>query len=241
MLHYDGTFGTYHKFFSHIKCALDAEVDMTELAGSKIVLGSDEEKALTKPPGGVCFPMPHTYTVFPPPPGKCSTILARQGWCTRAAKVFYRCTSFWSQVLFIRRMNMISKIWSWSWRVLLKGKFQNSPPTWQNHSQHKTVYVRAIPYRKVENNACASMNHILKSSVNWKTTRVPDLCDKLHDIVKLQYLDMRRALHGSGNYELAPHVGSLRVNHTVWHRMTDSEKDALFQNCCWEKHQVYVL
>ena len=52
------------------------------------------------------------------------------------------------------------------------------------------------------NNNCESINNILKLSTNWKVLKLPDLIEKMHAIVKLQYADMRRALHGHGNYKL---------------------------------------
>ena len=54
-----------------------------------------------------------------------------------------------------------------------------------------------------KNNSCESMNHILKLATNWKALKLPDLLNKLHKVVQLQYADVRRALHGQGNYELA--------------------------------------
>jgi hypothetical protein len=45
-------------------------------------------------------------------------------------------------------------------------------------------------------NSCESMNNILKLSANWKALKLPELVDKLHQIVKLQYKDMRHCVKG---------------------------------------------
>ena len=45
-LHWDGLYTTYHRFFSHLRSKLDIDIDGTQLL--EIVIGSDEETALTK-------------------------------------------------------------------------------------------------------------------------------------------------------------------------------------------------
>ena len=47
-LHWDGAFTTYHRFFSHLQSRLMSGVDCTEVGYSNLIVGSDEEKALTK-------------------------------------------------------------------------------------------------------------------------------------------------------------------------------------------------
>lgn len=46
-LHWNGTYHSYHRFFSHLQCFLD-DVAGAELSGKNLVFGSDEEKAITK-------------------------------------------------------------------------------------------------------------------------------------------------------------------------------------------------
>ena len=45
-LHWDGFYTTYHRFFSHLQSKLEVDIGGTQF--SKIVIGSDEEAALTK-------------------------------------------------------------------------------------------------------------------------------------------------------------------------------------------------
>ena len=53
--------------------------------------------------------------------------------------------------------------------------------------------------------------------------------EKLHQIVKLQYKDMRRSLHGQGNYTLAPWTKKFQVSTVVWESKTEEEKEQVFQ------------
>ena len=73
------------------------------------------------------------------------------------------------------------------------------------------------------------MNNILKLSANWKALKLPELLEKLHQIVKLQYKDMRRSLHGQRNYTLAPWTKKFQVSTVVWESKTEEEKEQVFQ------------
>lgn len=60
------------------------------------------------------------------------------------------------------------------------------------------------------------MNNILKLSTSWKTCKLPELVEKLHKIVQLQYRDIRRALYGERNYAKAPWTRTFQVSHIAW-------------------------
>ena len=61
-------------------------------------------------------------------------------------------------------------------------------------------------------NSCESMNNILKLSANWKALKLPELVDKMHQIVKLQYKDMVKGIirwhHGLKNSKLVQLFGN---------------------------------
>jgi len=80
------------------------------------------------------------------------------------------------------------------------------------------------------NNQCEAMNHILKSETNWKPEKVCTLVDSIQRIVHLQLADIRQALHGQGNYQLAVHVQHLQVPHVRWAEKSQQEKDKLVQD-----------
>jgi hypothetical protein len=75
------------------------------------------------------------------------------------------------------------------------------------------------------NNSCESMNNILKLSANWKALKLPKMLEKLHQIVKLQYKDMRRNLHGQRNYTLASWTKKFQVSTVVWESKTEEKKE----------------
>jgi hypothetical protein len=43
-----------------------------------------------------------------------------------------------------------------------------------------------------------SINNVLKINTNWKPQSLATLIEKLFSVVKLQYLDTRRAMYGAG-------------------------------------------
>ena len=79
------------------------------------------------------------------------------------------------------------------------------------------------------NNNCESLNNIFKLSTNWKVLKLPYLIEKMHSIVKFQYADIRRAVHGHGNYELAPKLIPLVLPNAVWCQKNETERTKHFQ------------
>ena len=59
--------------------------------------------------------------------------------------------------------------------------------------------------------------------------KIPDLVEKIYRIVKLQFADMKRALYGMGNYEIAPWMATCKFNQTNWAAKSDEQKECLFQ------------
>ena len=52
------------------------------------------------------------------------------------------------------------------------------------------------------NNNAESMHNIMKIDTNWRPHSTPALIDVLHGMVKLQPLDMQRALYNIGNFRI---------------------------------------
>ena len=46
------------------------------------------------------------------------------------------------------------------------------------------------------------MNRVMKVAVNWKPQSTPELIQKLYDMVDFQFINLRSALHSTGEYEL---------------------------------------
>lgn len=74
------------------------------------------------------------------------------------------------------------------------------------------------------NNNSESMNNRLKQSLNWKPHKLPDLISKINEISAFQINDLRRAIHGNGNYILEDTLQHHRVQPDVWVKMSQSEK-----------------
>ena len=71
-----------------------------------------------------------------------------------------------------------------------------------------------------------------------------DLINRLYSIVKLQYADVRRALHGQGNYELHVNMNKYKVSHALWSSKSTEEKDKLFKkfnNIKTSKKDQYII
>jgi len=59
-MHWDGSYETYHAFFAHLQCNLDnVNISGLEFGVGDLILGSDEERALTKSVR-TCFPQTTT-------------------------------------------------------------------------------------------------------------------------------------------------------------------------------------
>lgn len=74
------------------------------------------------------------------------------------------------------------------------------------------------------NTNCGSLNNILKLSTNWNALKLPDLIEKMYSILKLQYADVRQALHWHGNYQVIPPLKSFVLSNTAWSQKTEEEK-----------------
>lgn len=80
-----------------------------------------------------------------------------------------------------------------------------------------------------KNNNCESMNHKIKQLGDWRVSKVPELVERLQNIHESQLLEIRGALHGRGNLELADRAKILRVTHEFWLSM-DSDRRKKFFN-----------
>ena len=79
------------------------------------------------------------------------------------------------------------------------------------------------------NNNAESYNHVLKTKTQWRTMkRVTDLVDSVRDLVQLQIKDLRRALHGEGNFALCGPFTRHHVSYSAWQTMSADRRDELF-------------
>ena len=80
------------------------------------------------------------------------------------------------------------------------------------------------------NNNAESMNRVMKVAVNWKPQHAPDLVDKLFDMVDFQFINLRSALHHSGDYMLVNSYKQYTIADAIWKTKSDEEKRKLFNN-----------
>jgi len=63
------------------------------------------------------------------------------------------------------------------------------------------------------NNACKSINHVLKQRQQGKPHMLPDLVDNLLTLIDSQYVESDRAICGRGDFDLHPHAVSVSSCH----------------------------
>ena len=126
-----------------------------------------------------------------------------------------------------KAINLVTKMRSVS-DVLRKHLENKVIPNIREHIVIPRIKHKFLPVRWTNNN-CESLNRTLKQVVNWRPQKIIELIEALHAVVKLQEIDMRRALHGQGCYELHPRVSKLYVNDMNWQSKTKEEKDKICQ------------
>jgi len=68
------------------------------------------------------------------------------------------------------------------------------------------------------NNNAESINHVLKQFTQWKPQQLPDLIDKLRQLVSGQFVEADRAIVSRGDLVLAPSHNKHRLTVDVWSR-----------------------
>jgi len=86
------------------------------------------------------------------------------------------------------------------------------------------------------NNNLESMNHLLKTVVDWKPRPLPELVKKLSQVLETQQKDIRRALVGMGNYTLHHNQRHYGIRREDWTNMTDPERLQTVHNFLTDKH-----
>lgn len=79
------------------------------------------------------------------------------------------------------------------------------------------------------NNNAESINHQMKLKQEWKKLPVSLVLDNIHDLVKLQMFDLRRALFSEGVYVLNDDFILHRVHQKIWHTFAEEYQDELFR------------
>ena len=113
-------------------------------------------------------------------------------------------------------------------------KYPSFKKYWQSFLASKIYDHVYLPMTKKKinslwtNNNSESLNNRLKQVADWKQYKLPDLIEKISVVSKMQLMDLRRALHGVGNFVLADKSKKHLVDTEVWQGKTVHEKDSLF-------------
>ena len=90
------------------------------------------------------------------------------------------------------------------------------------------VYAPSVKYPQIpllwKNNFCEAMNRKIKQVGNWRISKLPQLVERLKEIHECQLMDARGALHGRGNFELAPPARILFIPHEAWLGMNKEQR-----------------
>ena len=224
-LHWDGECSTYQRFFSHLRTKLDANIG-TEIGLNEIIVGSDEEKAILKA----------VQQSFPS-----ATQILYQRHLEENIRRHLQHTVGGPEKL---RNNIVSLIFGlinardlvkFELKVLsLSNTLLDIAPNFVPYFDNSLVpRIREYVYQPKISSSCIPLNWNnnnceFLNSTNWKVLKLPDLIEKIYSIIKFQS-DMRRALHGHGNYQVIPQLKSFVLSNTAWSQKNEDEKARHFQ------------
>ena len=89
------------------------------------------------------------------------------------------------------------------------------------------------------NNNCESINHILKLTCNWTPQALPELIRKLQGIVRAQVQEVRRAVHGQGDFIMSTEYGRFQLQDMAWRHLNEEEKaEHIMRLCAFQPQKV---
>jgi len=184
-IHGRSLFEDYHSFFSHVK---------TKLNNTKnLVLGSDDEKALTKAMR-YCFPTATHLLCTRHLKGNLNDFMKDKAGLTQSERVKISEKVFGDEgvinandsVTFAERVKGVEAIY-------VNDRLQKYMEKRLYPSIHDYVLEpawRHLSSTSWTNNNAESLNHVLKLSTQWKLQTMPDLISKLGDLVQLQHKEV---------------------------------------------------
>ena len=233
-LHGDGQFMTYLTFFMFLRGVLDSSPQASELKLlDGIITGSDEEAALVKAMQ-VAFPdSKHLYCVL-----HCQDNV-REHMIKTGLELKVRQETL--RMLFGESGLALSvdEIMFEDRRAAMIQYVNQYCPSVEDY-----LCTRVIPKllsncrtmwdapwlgpQRWTNNSCESANNLLKVALDWKPARLTDLVQHLHDMVRLQYKCVQRALIGQGDFVVSDDFANHRVPFCRWQTMSEDKRTALF-------------
>ena len=90
-------------------------------------------------------------------------------------------------------------------------------------------------------NACEAANSVLKKTVNYQRSELPDFIQKLKDLITEQYREVERAIIGRGKYELRPQYQSWQVSESKWFTMSSKQERTISKSLLVLQSKMFVL
>ena len=220
LLHWDGETESYYKFLCHINTRLGFP--------SGLKVGSDEEKAIKKAINQA-FDKPTHLLCTKHLKDNVRRYLKDKEGCSTKDREFIVSSIFGHSGI----VNSDDSL-SYDSKLADLDSFIRKFPNFQNYLEtrlkpllQKHVFEplqNGTVNEQWTNNNSESMNNRLKQSLDWKPHKLPDLVTKINEISSFQMNDLRRAIHGNGNYLLEDTLKHHRVPPDVWVKMSQSEK-----------------
>ncbi|KAK7108117.1 hypothetical protein V1264_015910 [Littorina saxatilis] len=82
-----------------------------------------------------------------------------------------------------------------------------------------------LPSALWTNNNAESANHVLKHAVQWKSQKLVDLVQVIHGVITQQFNEVKRAMYGYGDYDLADEYQQFAVPYGVWQKKTLQQRE----------------
>ena len=223
-LHWEGSFLSYHTFLSHIKARLSDTIQ-----GIDVRIGSDDESGLTKA----------IDNVFPG---------IKRLLCTKHIKD--NVAKHLKNKIGVNdkdRSSILSDIFGCNGLVNAIDRFEFSyladeicskypcfESYFNSHLRQRLDEYVCQPHMQLKNerlwtnNNCESINHVFKKAIDWNPQPIPALTKTLMNVVKVQLIDLKRSLYGTGNYELFGKYKKHYVSQQAWYSKTEEQREKLF-------------
>jgi hypothetical protein len=89
----------------------------------------------------------------------------------------------------------------------------------------------AVGFNTWTNNNCESMNHVLKQYVQWKTHQLPELINKIGELIIGQHIEADSAMVGRGEFVLKPTHAKHQLTIDTWKKMSDIQRQRASDAC----------
>ena len=223
MLHWDGQFTSYYKFFTHLRGVLNLNLTQVEL-----LLGTDDEKAMTNALDAT-FPEANRRLCTKHIKDNVTRQLTDKIPTNRKERAKIVKTIFGRDG--IANANDSTTFDERS--ALLKEELKQYPgflEYFEKYVQKKIADHCINQEDKLwTNNNTESMNNRLKVACDWKPLKCDELVFKLEEIINTQMVDLRRALYDKGNFSVNTRYAKYKLSHASWSAKSPEEKSDYFK------------